>query len=136
MRTLESVLEELPELTSFGIGIYSGTAPDQRQVAFDKERDELARAGLECAYIALWLRENVPLQMRINRKRSSYGLKHIAEDHLGYYVSNGKFIAAAIMAGYSYRTIEDWPNVYFGMNEKALKALDEERRRNKWPSRG
>jgi len=38
----------------------------------------------------------------INRKLgTSYGLKHQAERHMGVYISNGAFIAAAYLEGYA-----------------------------------
>ena len=55
----------------------------------------------------------------INRKVSSYGLKHSAERVMRdlnvaqYYVSNGAFITAAIALGYKVERIEGTPNCFF-----------------------
>jgi hypothetical protein len=57
----------------------------------------------------------------INRRHSSYGLKHLAEPEIGY-VTNGAFIAAAVHCGFSFETYPDSPNVCFGISEKSIKA--------------
>lgn len=46
-----------------------------------------------------WIDGNLTPQRTINRRHSSYGLKHIAERETGY-ISNGQFIVAALLCGY------------------------------------
>ena len=55
----------------------------------------------------------------INLNHTRYGLKHIAEKEIGY-IPNGVFDAAAIIAGYPYRRV-DQPNATFGMSERSIK---------------
>ena len=56
----------------------------------------------------------------------SYGLKHLAErraaklsDGEVRYISNGALILAMVDAGFEFRKIEDTPNVYFNVSERA-----------------
>jgi hypothetical protein len=64
----------------------------------------------------------------INRRRTSYGLKHIAERFYGTYTTNGEFIAAAIAAGFKYRQCQYADlNAQFNMSERSIKALLSER---------
>jgi hypothetical protein len=61
----------------------------------------------------------------ISRRRTSYGLKHIAERFYGTYTTNGEFIAAAIAAGFKYRRCQHADlNAQFNMSEKSIKVLD------------
>ena len=50
----------------------------------------------------------------INKKRSSYSLKHTVERNINTYVSNGELIAAMIICGYNYRV--DGINCYFNVS--------------------
>lgn len=43
---------------------------------------------------------------RINMKHSSYRLKHIVEQEIGKYVSNGELIAAMIISGFRFKAID------------------------------
>ncbi|MFG3044540.1 hypothetical protein ACGFZR_06375 [Streptomyces sp. NPDC048241] len=46
---------------------------------------------------AAWLRENItPIK---TPTASSYGVKHVRERVTGRYITNGEFIAAALVAG-------------------------------------
>ena len=49
---------------------------------------------------------------------SSYGLKHIVEHDCGDYISNGSFIVAALMRGYSIKPCDTGLNCYFNMKYK------------------
>jgi hypothetical protein len=51
-----------------------------------------------------WLRRFSKIKA-VNRCGTSYGLKHVAEDDIGY-VTNGCFIAAAIAEGFTVRCVE------------------------------
>ncbi len=62
-----------------------------------------------------WIRWFVRPRKTINSRRSSYGLKHDAENWAGIYVTNGAFIAAAVAEGYRYEQIDRGPNANFNM---------------------
>lgn len=53
---------------------------------------------LQVTVCLLWLRKQ-EYRQTISRLRTSYGLKHDVERDMGQYVSNGAFIAAAILRG-------------------------------------
>ncbi len=75
------------------------------------------------AWTVRWLEDNIEPIKTVNRRHSSYGLKHIAEPHSPKrYLTNGVFIAAALIAGYPVM-FDDTPNPSFGMSEKSIKAL-------------
>ena len=68
----------------------------------------------------------------INKNVSSYGLKHICEDFLGKYVSNGELIAAMILCNFDYKRISDTsPNAYFNVSMKDVNKLSRTRPRKK-----
>ena len=52
----------------------------------------------------------------MNRRRSSYALKHSVERWASEYVSNGSFIVAAIREGYRARLLNSGPNAVFNMS--------------------
>ena len=67
-----------------------------------------------------WLRRFKKIKT-LNRGGTSYGLKHIAEDDIGY-TTNGCFIAAAIAEGFAVRRTDyDSPNAWFSISTEAWK---------------
>lgn len=118
-----------PELTDHGIGIYrenqNKSAAELAAIYADNRRDLRASAPAVATAVA-WLRENVTPTRTMNQHRTSYGIKHEAEDDIGY-VTNGVFIAAGMIAGYPYKIEPGSPNVLFGMSEKSFKEIAERR---------
>ena len=55
------------------------------------------------------MRENVAPR-QVTRSRWSYNLKHIAEKHLGFYVSNAHIKGALLEAGYEPVWEDEWDN--------------------------
>lgn len=111
MRSIESVeadvrlvIANYPTLTSGGMG---GDGPPV-DVA------EVARA-------IGWIDKHMAGRRNVNRRHSSYWLKHLAEGDIGH-VSNGAFIAAAISASYKFRAVG--VNCYFGMREEFIRAAE------------
>ena len=66
----------------------------------------------------------------LNRKRTSYGWKHLVEDWAGEYVSNETFIEAMHQLGFKSKPTADTPNFYFNISEaavhKTLAAMEKE----------
>lgn len=67
----------------------------------------------------------------INKSISSYGLKHMVENHLkktksGHHVPNGVFIAAAIFSGFKYQECDKKTsqNLFFNMSKKSIKLIN------------
>ncbi len=123
---LQHIIKKIPRLTIFGLGIYTETSrsPIERRKKFDAERTKL----LEAEYLAqfekcvCWLNHEIWPTSRINKKYSSYGLKHIAERDIGY-VTNGVFIAAAVHCGFRWKVDgDDDPNPCFNVSTHAVEA--------------
>uniref|UniRef100_UPI003F499960 hypothetical protein n=1 Tax=Amycolatopsis sp. CA-096443 TaxID=3239919 RepID=UPI003F499960 len=113
----EAVLQAQPRLTYFGFGIFRkrGQTAEERAQAFSELRARLRASLPNVVRVYLWLRQHVqPIK---TPGHGSYGLKHIAEEVLGDYVSNGELIAAAIMAGYPMGKPHG-PNVDFAMSKR------------------
>jgi hypothetical protein len=53
----------------------------------------------------------------LSQKGTSYGLKHIAVEEIGY-ITNGVFIAAAIAEGFRVVRIDDSPNALLNISSK------------------
>lgn len=119
--TLAEVMEQHPELTSFGIGVFDQRhkAPDVRAAEMAKERADLVAGEANVHKVVAWLRDNT-LRPTKTPSSNSYALKHLVERRIGY-VTNGEFIAAALIVGYPhlYRT----PNVLFGINARDLERV-------------
>lgn len=122
--TLAEVMQQHPQLTSEGIGIgafgHRGKTPEQRWAELAAGRERLVSSEDDVAEVAAWLRRNIsPIK---TPGYSSYSLKHLVEDDLGRYVSNGEAIAAALVVGYPFRHVEG-PNVLLGMSRRDVKRL-------------
>jgi hypothetical protein len=66
--------------------------------------------------VKAWRKQgNLFLRQSINRKITSYGLKHIAERDLGMYISNDSFIEAMQQQGFKAQRINYSPNYYFNV---------------------
>lgn len=140
-RRLALLMRDLPQLTSVGLDGVRGAAlgtreflalsPQEREVKYVELREDL-RAELDAVrWVHDWLIDTVTPLAGLNRSRSSYGLKHLAEDLRGEYLTNGAFIAGALLAGFVSDVTEPGRlerNVRFNMSERDLKA--EERRRD------
>jgi len=71
-----------------------------------------------------WLERN-RRRATINRKYTSYQLKHFAEKTTKPhpYISNGAFIAAAYFLGFTVKRINDGPNAYINISSKTVTPL-------------
>lgn len=124
---LAIAMNEEPLLNDFGIGPYSGNRRkprEERLRILAEDRKKLRNSLDDVAWTVQWLESNIKPIKTINRRRSSYVLKHIAEKHSPKgYLTNGAFVAAAMIAGYPYKISADSPNPQFGMSEKSIKRL-------------
>ncbi len=123
--SLTEVMDQHPQLTAFGIGIFDspGKTPDERRAAFSEGRRELRANEVGVVEIATWLNENItPIK---TPTVGSYHVKHVAERAMGKYVTNGELIAAALVAGYTIRYAKG-PNPLLGMSERDLKRIDDQ----------
>jgi hypothetical protein len=117
---IKAVVAKVPGLNAFGVGVYFDVRPSDREVWFQSSRDELLGDVDGCSRAEAWLQSKVRTKA-VNRRWSSYGLKHLAEEEVGY-VTNGAFIAAAVHCGFPVAVSPDSPNVLVGISERSLKA--------------
>lgn len=82
-----------------------------------KKEDQIDKNKLEhiINFIELWFDKT----KSINKKQSSYGLKHLVERNIDAYVSNGELIASMIICDYKYKV--DGINCYFNVTTNSVK---------------
>jgi hypothetical protein len=125
-RHLAIVMAQEPLLNDFGIGLYAGynRSPREERLRILKQDRNLLRSSVDdVRRLVEWLKCHITPIKTINRRWSSYGLKSFAEEDMKHYFSNGMFIAAALIAGYTHQ-IDETPNVYFGMSQKSIKRFE------------
>ncbi|WP_434317521.1 hypothetical protein [Leifsonia sp. P73] len=126
-RELVVLMDREPSLNMFGFGPGDfARTREERMKNMVEWRREL-RAGGRVQEIRTWIVDNLDSRKTINQWAGSYGLKHLAEQDLGY-VANGEFIAAAILEGYPYRRDSSGPNATFGMSERSISAIRKRQR--------
>ena len=116
------ILANTPDLNAEGIGLSNihGRLASADRAALVRQNQESLLNDLEsCNRAYRWLRSREKLKS-INKKHSSYELKHMTEKEVGY-VTNGAFIAAAIYLGFTFEANGDSPNVWLNISEKSLK---------------
>ena len=79
---------------------------------------------VEIERLCHWIDGNLSPQKSINRRHTSYGLKHIAEREIGY-ITNGQFIVAALLCGYRMMRPPIWYNPAFNFSESSIKRADQ-----------
>ena len=106
-REMIAALDANPDLTEYGIGLYEDyprrRSPAEHQAALTTEHRELSdlveRDFTTFVHAVDWLYRQ-PRRASVNRDvGSSYGLKHVFSAQTGIYISNGRFILAALVAG-------------------------------------
>lgn len=107
---LAELLVELPYLTTMGTGDRDA-----------ERRTQMLASGDEVIKIVDWIYRHMGARKTINRKHSSYWLKHLAEGDLGH-VSNGAFIAAGMLCGYKFH--DAGTNVYFNFREEPIRVAE------------
>jgi hypothetical protein len=125
--TLAEVMRQHPNLNSFGIGVFDASrrTPDQRRTELAAAREELVKREATVLEIGAWLHDNItPIK---TRSVGSYGMKHLVERAIGKYVTNGEFIAAALISGYSFKH-RHGPNMQFGMSLRDVKRINSQSR--------
>ena len=104
------VLAQYPNLTANG---FSYRSRDGQVVAGGRIDSDGTRAEIDAA--RQFLRECCSQTKTIRPHTSSYGLKHEAERWISRYVSNGAFIAAAVLEGYRLERCRNGPNCFFAL---------------------
>ena len=117
------IIDQVPTLNAHGIGLFNhgrGLSAAERDAQLARGREELLGSEESCNKVCDWLVAKAKTKT-VNHSYSSYGLKHLAEDEVGY-VTNGAFIAAAIYCGFQYKLVPGSPNVLVGISKKSLKV--------------
>lgn len=129
---LAIVMDKKPLLNDFGIGVRDRQKSiNERMQILEQNRKNLRQSISDVTWTVSWLNDNIKPIKTINPNYSSYGLKHIAEKSSPKkYLTNGVFIASAIIAGYPYKMFYNSPNVAFGMSERSIKMVI--RKLNNW----
>jgi hypothetical protein len=116
---MNRILSQHLQLTDHGFGTFIYPAAKEVLAAnFKRDRETIRDARSIAAFIATryWLAD-FPKIKTLNQKGTSYGLKHIAEEEIGY-ITNGVFIAAAIAEGFRVVRIDDSPNALLNISSK------------------
>lgn len=124
---ITAVLEKFSDLTAYGAGIYEPhrLSPEEQKAKLKEGQEQLLQDVATFDKVVAWLSAHPEARIKtINRGRSSYGWKHVAERAIGTYVSNGIFIAAAVHLGYPYHRTFGNPNVSFPLSEKFYAAME------------
>lgn len=128
---LDAVLAAHPLLSSDGYGdihtLCPCRTPQKRDEHMARERADLRGALRQVQAAAQWLRPIARNAHATATSPSSYGLKHVMENQTGVYVTNGEFIAAALILGIPiHRSRDRSPNPGIGLNRSALRRQAQE----------
>ena len=116
------ILEQEPELSDFGYGLSGAEkTPEERRARFETNRQSIREPRSLAQFLAAcrWLSQFAKIKT-LNKRGTSYGLKHVAEREIGY-CTNGVFIAAAIAEGFRVRREGRSPNAVFNISTTAWK---------------
>ena len=93
---IQKIMDAMPELNDFGIGVFNEHEKSSEARAQDlaEGQETLLNSVAACTKTCDWL-SSIDKIKTINRKHTSYELKHLAEKDIGY-ITNGVFITAAI----------------------------------------
>lgn len=118
------VIDQYPTLNGNGFGYGYRLHHDERRRRLEEHRQHLISREEIVEQVHDWLVVNIAPIKTANT--GSYGLKHLAEDLLGYYITNGELITAALMADYPMRR-EDGSNALFAMSSRDVNRLRKQR---------
>jgi hypothetical protein len=122
---LECIMDRYPDLSSFGFGVFEleeqPLSDDERAKRLAQNRQTLLEHVDECSFICGWLAQ-LAKSDSINRRHSSYSLKHCIEPLYNGHVFNGALIAAAIHMGFDVKRSGN--SAYFNISEDSLDAVD------------
>jgi len=117
---MAAVLDREPQLGDSGFRMYDRSkTPEQRAAELRLDRDQMRGPGSLAAFMAArrWLSPFAKTKA-LYQRGTSYGLKHVAENEIGY-TTNGVFIAAAIAEGFTVKRADNGPNALLNISAKA-----------------
>lgn len=89
----------------------------------DGTKEFLTLSESEENQLVSYIRHHLQARKTINTKHSSYGLKHLFEKRLGFYVSNADCKKAMMHCGYNAKKWADSPNWCFNVSERSLSRI-------------
>lgn len=107
------------DLSEWGMGdpwAYKINKVDKEESRLSLQKNGLEEFKISCKWLS-----KVEKRKTVNPKRSSYGWKHIVENDMNHYISNGAFIVAVLYMEIQYKRNEGSPNINVGISEKALR---------------
>jgi hypothetical protein len=119
-KTLQEVMQEHPNLCSYG---YRAVVPSFELAKMDEWRARLAADTEQFEKALSWCLRYLVLSKRVNKRYTSYGLKHICEPFIGY-VTNGTFIAAFLAAGGTVFPVLSSPNPHFNVTDGSVRGAE------------
>jgi hypothetical protein len=126
---MDRVLEREPLLSDNGFKQLRGRRSQaEHEAQFIQWREDIRAPRSLAQFMAArgWLRQFRKIKAP-NQCGTSYGLKHCAQDDIGY-VTNGCFIAAAIAEGFTVRRSQpDSPNALFNISIEAWRHTERNR---------
>lgn len=74
-------------------------------------------SDVEVEAVMAWVQQGMASRRKtINRRITSYGLKHVIERDMGLYISNNACIAGLKQMGFTAKPITGTPNYYFNIS--------------------
>jgi hypothetical protein len=126
LTVMKNILAEHPDLGNFGFGVFDSRhkTASQREAELAEEREVICQPRSLVAFIETrkWLRGKTKIN-KLNKKGSSYGLKHVVEREIGY-ITNGVFIAAAIAEDFNVKRIADSPDAWLNISSSVWSNRD------------
>lgn len=123
MNPIQAILEQHPTLNDYGFGEYGIKNTAETEASLQRDRTSLLNSTERFEATCTWILNNLQMQKTLNHKRTSYGLKHVAEHDIGY-ITNGLFITAMLHLHYSWEQASLGTNAVFNVSEKSLRLLE------------
>lgn len=121
--TLDEVLEAYPTLNDHG---FTHREPMPNVSKWVRLREQLIQSRQQVTDCANWLRQHIKKRgtIDIDPNKNSYARKHHYERHIGEYITNGAFIAAALMAGFDCEQEPRTAHARFNMSRTSWHPYD------------
>jgi hypothetical protein len=124
---MDRALEREPQLGDLGFGVWDWRrkTPQKRAAELRNDRETIREPRSLAQFMAArgWLSRFGRIKA-LNKRGTSYGLKHVAEGDIGY-ATNGVFIAAAIAERFNVRRTDPGsPNAFFNISTEAWKHIE------------
>lgn len=117
---IHAIMQVHPTLSSYGFGTfgrYHREYRDNLALELQQSREQLLASVKQCSDVCDWLYP-IAKTKKINKRHTSYGLKHYVERITKCSCTNGAFIVAAIYLGF--RLLRCGSAAYFNLDQMSL----------------